>query len=357
MAPAVRLHRGAEADQITIPREEHMTNSYNISRRGFLAGASSISALGLVSGPAMAADYPSRPVTMIVPWGAGGGTDATGRMISALLERRLGQPLNVVNRTGGAGVIGHSAIATAPADGYTLGVVTVEIAMMHHLGLTELTYEDYTPLGLMNADSPAITVAANSDYADIKSLTEAVVNSEPGTFKASGTSQGGIWHLALVGWLQSLGLDGNHVTWVPSEGSAPAMQDLIAGGVDIVTVSLGETKAMVDAGRAVNIALMGSERATSHPDVPTLIETGAADFALASWRGICGPKDMPAEVAEAVSAALAEIAVDPEFVEFMNGRGFNIRYMDAAAHGQMIAEADTQMGETMVAAGLIEQPA
>ncbi len=330
-----------------------MTNFDKTSRRGFLAGAAAISGLGALGAPAWAQSYPGRPVTMIVPWGAGGGTDATGRMISALLEKRLGQPFNVVNRTGGAGVIGHSAIATAPADGYTLGVVTVEIAMMHHLGLTELSYQDYTPLGLMNADSPAITVSANSDYQDIAALTEAVKASAPGTFKASGTSLGGIWHLALVGWLQSLGLEGDHVTWVPSEGSAPAMQDLIAGGVDIVTVSLGETKAMVDAGRAVNLALMGSERASSHPDVPTLIETGAADFALATWRGICGPKDMPQEAADTVAAALAEIAQDPEFTEFMTGRGFNIRYLDPQAHGQMMAEADGQMGATMAAAGLI----
>ncbi|QUS37258.1 twin-arginine translocation signal domain-containing protein (plasmid) [Falsirhodobacter algicola] len=325
-----------------------------MTRRGLLKGAAATSAMALVSAPAWAADYPTRPVTMIVPWGAGGGSDACGRIISALLERRLGQPFNVVNRTGGAGVIGHSAIATAPADGYTLGLVTVEIAMMHHLGLTQLTYEDYTPLGLMNADSPAITVSSRSDYTDIASLTEAIRTSKPGTFKASGTSQGGIWHLALVGWLQSLGLEGNHVTWVPSEGSAPAMQDLIAGGIDIVTVSLGETKAMVDAGRAVNVALMGSERASSHPDVPTLIESDAGDFSLATWRGVCGPKDMPQEAADKVAAALAEIAVDPEFVDFMNGRGFNITYLDPQAHEQMMAEADEQLAKTMAAAGLIQ---
>ncbi|QPM92404.1 tripartite tricarboxylate transporter substrate binding protein [Pseudooceanicola algae] len=332
-----------------------MTDFAKTTRRGLLKGAAAASALGLVGAPAWAADYPTRPITMIVPWGAGGGTDATARIISALLERRVGQPINVVNRTGGAGVIGHSAIATAPNDGYTLGLVTVEIAMMHHLGLTELTNEDYTPLGLMNADSPAITVAANSDYTDIESLTDAIIASEPGTFKASGTSQGGIWHLALVGWMKSLGLAGDHVTWVPSEGSAPAMQDLIAGGIDIVTVSLGETKAMVDAGRAVNVALMGSERASSHPDVPTLIESGSADFALATWRGVCGPKDMPQEATDAISAALAEIAVDPEFVDFMNGRGFNIAYLDPEAHTAMMAEADAQMAETMAAAGLLRE--
>lgn len=330
-----------------------MTNFNKPNRRQILAGATALGGLGLMPGAALADDYPTRPVTMVVPWGAGGGTDATGRMIAALLEKRLGQPFNVVNRTGGAGVIGHSAIATAPADGYTLGLVTVEITMMHHLGLTELSPADYTPLGLMNADSPAVTVSSKSPYQTIGELTEAIKSSEPGTFKASGTGQGGIWHLALVGWLKSLGLEANHVIWVPSEGSAPGMQDLVAGGIDLVTVSLGETKGMVDAGRAVNLALMADQRASSHPDVPTLKESDAGDYMLATWRGVCGPKDMPADAAQAVSAALAEIAVDPEFTDFMGNRGFNILYMDPQAHGDMMATADAQMGDTMRAAGLI----
>lgn len=329
-----------------------MTNFIETTRRRLLNGAVALSALALLPGAVMAADYPSRPLTMVVPWGAGGGTDATARMISALLERKLGQPVNVVNRTGGAGVVGHSAIATAEADGYTLGIVTVEIAMMNHMGLTELTHADYKPLGLMNADSPAVTVSASSEYKDIAALTEAIKASEPGTFKASGTAQGGIWHLALVGWLQSLGLAPNHVTWVPSEGAAPAMQDLIAGGVDIVTVSLGETKAMVEAGRAANLALMSEARAQSHPDLPTLTEAGGGEFALATWRGVAGPRDMPQDVADKVAGALAEIATEAEFVDFMNSRGFAISYLDPAAHADMMAKADAQMAETMAAAGL-----
>ena len=83
------------------------------------------------------ATYPERPITLIVPWGAGGGTDATARIIGTLLEKELGQPVNVVNRTGGSGVVGHAAIASAPADGYTIGLITVEISMMHWQGLTE----------------------------------------------------------------------------------------------------------------------------------------------------------------------------------------------------------------------------
>src|SRR5947209_10076722 len=100
----------------------------------------------LVCGSAAAA-YPERPITLIVPWGAGGGTDATARIIGSLLEKELGQPVNVVNRTGGSGVVGHQAIASAPPDGYTIGLITVEIGMLHWQGLTEINGASYTPIG------------------------------------------------------------------------------------------------------------------------------------------------------------------------------------------------------------------
>src|SRR5690606_10332461 len=120
-----------------------------MNRRSILSLGVAAAAVAMLpfATPAMA-QYPDRPVTIIVPWGAGGGTDATARIIGALLEKELGQPMNVVNRTGGSGVVGHSAIAEAEADGYTLGMATVEIGMMHWQGLTDLTWEAYTPLAL-----------------------------------------------------------------------------------------------------------------------------------------------------------------------------------------------------------------
>src|SRR5215470_13309257 len=111
-----------------------------------------VAALGLAAVGSAAAAWPERPVTLIVPWGAGGGTDATARIIGALMEKELGQPVNVVNRTGGSGVVGHAAIASAAPDGYTIGLITVEINMMHWQGLTDLTYKSYTPVALVNAD-------------------------------------------------------------------------------------------------------------------------------------------------------------------------------------------------------------
>ena len=118
-----------------------------VTRRALLA----LSLVAAASG-AMAQSWPDRPITMIVPWGAGGGTDAVARMIASLVERDLGQPVNVVNRTGGSGVVGHSAIASAAPDGYTIGMITVEITMMHHQKLTELSGASYTPIALVNLD-------------------------------------------------------------------------------------------------------------------------------------------------------------------------------------------------------------
>src|SRR6186713_608912 len=139
----------------------------------FLHRAAVALAALVVSGVAAAA-YPERPVTLIVPWGAGGGTDATARIIGTLLEKDLGQPVTVVNRTGGSGVVGHSAIATAAPDGYTIGLITVEIGMMHWQGLTDLSGASYTPIGLVNLDPAGLQVRVDSPYKSVKDLTDAI---------------------------------------------------------------------------------------------------------------------------------------------------------------------------------------
>src|SRR5258706_15689045 len=133
-----------------------------------------IAALLCVAAAAAHAQYPQRPVQVIVPWGAGGGTDATARIIAVLLEKELKQPFNVVNRTGGSGVVGHDAIAKATPDGYIIGMITVEITMRHHVGRTPLTYKDYTPIGLGNPDAAAINVRAEAPSKSGKDLRAAI---------------------------------------------------------------------------------------------------------------------------------------------------------------------------------------
>jgi tripartite-type tricarboxylate transporter receptor subunit TctC len=324
-----------------------------INRRTILKGAAAAGATGLVARPAIGqAQWPTRPVTMICPWGAGGGTDATARIVAQLMEKDLGQPFNVVNRTGGSGVVGHQAIASAAPDGYTLGMLTVEISMMHHQGLTELKPTSYTPLALMNEDPPGVQVNASSPYKDIKALAEAIKAAPPGKLKASGTGQGGIWHLALIGWLVAMGLKPDHVAWVPSNGAAPGMQDLAAGGVDIVTCSVPEARAMIDAGKAKALAIMAKERNPQFKDVPTLNETLGINYSVGAWRGIAGPKGLPAEVQTKAIASLKKAFDSKEYQDFMNSRGFGMKFADQAGFTKFMDEGDKAMAAAMKAAGL-----
>ena len=322
-----------------------------MTRRVFSKSLLALS-LGLtLVGSAVAQSYPSRPITMVVPWGAGGGTDATARIVAALMEKEMGQPVNVVNRTGGNGVVGHSAIATAPADGYTIGMITVEISMMHWAGLTELNPKEYTPLALMNIDPAAVTVRADSPYKTVNDLMNAV-KANPGKFKASGTGQGGIWHLALAGMLKDQKLDVSAAPWVPSNGAAPAMNDLAAGGIEFVTCSLPESRALIDAGKARPLAVMATQPSGLYPNVPTLKAATGSNWTIGAWRGIAGPKGLPADVQAKLGSVLKKIYDSQDYQGFMQQRGFGVIYADSKGFEQFMAKGDADMGVVMKSLGL-----
>jgi len=310
-------------------------------------------AAALTIGAAQAQTYPARPITLIVPWGAGGGTDQTARIIGTLLEKDLGQPVNVVNRTGGSGVVGHAAIAEAPADGYTIGLITVEITMMHHQGLTKLNQSNYTPLGLMNMDPAGVSVRADAPYKTVNDVL-AAIKANPGKFKASGTGQGGIWHLALAGMLNSNRIDPMAAPWVPSQGAAPGLNDLVAGGVEFVTCSLPEARALIEAGKVRPLAIMADQPAKLFPNVPTLKAATGSNWTVGAWRGMAGPKGMPADVTAKLSAAFKKIYDSKDFQDFMNQRGFGLLYMPPDQHATFMEQGSKGMGEVMKAVGLVK---
>ena len=297
------------------------------------------------------AQYPQRPVQLIVPWGAGGGTDATARIIAALLEKELKQPFNVVNRTGGSGVVGHDAIANAAPDGYTIGLITVEITMMHHVGLTKLKHSDYTPIGLVNADPAAINVRSDSPYKSVKDLL-AAIKANPGKMKASGTGQGGIWHLAIAGLLKEQGIDPNALPWVPSNGAAPGMQDMIAGGVDVVPCSIPEARPMIDAGKARALVIMDPQPPALYPNVPTLQKELGSKWAIAAWRVIAAPKGIPADAQKTLVTSLKKVYDSKEYKEFMASRGFGVVWADPAETAKFMAASDANLGAALKAVGL-----
>ena len=297
------------------------------------------------------AQYPNRPLTLIVPWGAGGGTDAVARFIASLMEKDLGQPVNVVNRTGGSGVVGHSAIAGAPPDGYTIGMITVEITMMHHQKLTELDPTSYTPIALVNLDPAGFQVRADSPYKTMGDVL-AAVKANPGKFKASGTGQGGIWHLALAGMLSDAKVDPASVPWVPSNGAAPGLQDLAAGGVEFVPCSLPEARALIEAGKVRSLAVMDERRAALFPNVPTLKEATGSSWTTGAWRGIAAPKGLPKDLQAKLEASVKKAFDSKDYKDFMTQRGFGTLWGNSDEFARFMAKGDTDMKAVMTAVGI-----
>jgi len=323
---------------------------------GLFSGAvlAATSLFGLKAAEA-AAPYPTRPITLIVPWAAGGGTDAVARILASVMERELGQPVNVVNRTGGNGVVGHQAIAMSKPDGYTIGLLTVEINIMHHLGLTDLTYAAYRPIGLVNTDPASVQVATNGRFNTIKDVLDGVKAASP-QLKFSGTGQGGIWHVAMAGMISKAGLPLANAIWVPSAGAAPAYQELAAGGLDVVVSSLPEGAAMISAGRAKSVVVMADKRLPEAPDVPTLKEATGLDWTVASvWRGIATPKGVPDDIAVKLEATLRKAFDSKEYEDFMKQRGFGRTWLPAAEFGPFMAEKDKVFGEVLKSTGLVKE--
>src|SRR5512134_3496193 len=315
-----------------------------------LAAASIVAAA--LAAPA-AAQYPNRPITLVVPWGAGGGTDATARILASIMEKELKQPVSVVNRTGGNGVVGHSAIAEATPDGYTIGLITVEIGMMHWQGLTKLTGASYTPLGLVNADPAGLQVRADSPYKTAKELVDAI-KANPGKLKASGTGQGGIWHLSIAGMLKTLNVDPATVPWVPSNGAAPGLQDLVAGGVEVVPCSIPEARSLIDAGKVRSLAIMDADPPSLYPNVPPLKKALGTDWTMAAWRGMAAPKGIPKDVEAKLVDAVKKAYDSADYKKFMTDRGFGVIYMPPAEFAKFMEKSSNDLGATMKAVGIVK---
>ncbi|MBO6921967.1 tripartite tricarboxylate transporter substrate binding protein [Boseongicola sp. H5] len=305
----------------------------------------------LTAGGAAVADYPERPVTVIVPWSAGGGTDATGRIIATMLEERLGQPFNVVNRTGGGGIVGHTAIKDAEPDGYTIGIITTELSMYDAVGSADLTHEDYSLVALYNADPSAVFVKADSDFQTIEDLADAV-RTDPQAIQASGANFGGVNHLSWVSMVQGLGLDGGQSNWVPTEGGAPALQLLASGAIDVAVVQFPEAQALLEAGEIRALATLGNEPNPRHPDVPPINEALGVDFAIAGWRGLGGPEGMPEDVVAALTDAMEDILASDSFRSQMGQLNYGVVWAGGADFADYLENRAEAFGAAISSAGI-----
>ena len=249
--------------------------------------------------------WPSRPVTLIVPFAAGGGTDVVARLIADDLQREYGKPFNVLNRDGGGGVVGHNAIATASPDGYTIGLATFALTTYKWFGSSDITYEQFTPIALFNIDATAILVNEQSPYKNLQQLIDAI-KKNPGSLKMA-TPVGAGHHLAFSSLLDKLQINPNNVNTVPVTGGAVILPELAANGVDIGPSTLPESVGMIEAKRVRPLATLSRERSSAFPDVPTVKEAVGIELVGGTWRGIVGPKGMDQAIVDKLAASIKRI--------------------------------------------------
>ncbi|CAG7633104.1 hypothetical protein PAESOLCIP111_03446 [Paenibacillus solanacearum] len=295
------------------------------------------------------ADFPKKAVTLIVPYAAGGGTDATARALAKAAEKHLGQPITVVNKTGGGGAVGMTEGANAKSDGYTVTMATVELTTLPHMGLSPVTYENFKPVALINYDPAAITVRADSQWKTMKEFLD-YAKAHPGELKLGNSGTGAIWHLGAVTLEKGAGVKFNHI---PFEGAGPAITALLGGHVDAVPVSPAEVKAQVDSGKLRTLAINDSKPSEALHGVKTLKEeTGLTVSVAGTWRGIAVPKDTPDDIVKVLSDAFIKGAGEAEFKDYMKKNGLGIEIKDSKAFAQHLKENNELFGKLIPELGL-----
>ncbi|MFT3718865.1 tripartite tricarboxylate transporter substrate binding protein [Pseudorhodoferax sp.] len=301
------------------------------TRRQALAAVAALGALP-VAGLAQAA-YPGKPIELIVPFAAGGGTDVLARALAEAARPHLGQSLIVVNRAGASGGVGWAELVNARPDGYKLAIVTVEITMIPHLGVVRFTADDVHPIARLNADPATIAVRADSPHATLEALL-AAARKAPGDLRVGNAGPGSLGHLAAAALEDKAGVQLNHV---PFRGANPAVLDLLGGHIEAVAVTPVEVATYVQAGKIRPLAVMAEQRiAAGWEQVPTLKERGI-DLVVGGWRGLAAPKGTPPEVLAVLREAMAKTLREPALRDTMAKQNMGEGYLDEAAFKALIA--------------------
>lgn len=296
-------------------------------RRALLAAAVCILAAPAV---ALAQAYPTKPVELVVPYPAGGGTDVLARAFALAAVKHLPQPLVVVNKPGAAGAIGWADVLNGREPGYKVAVLATDLMTQPNMGLTKITYEDFTPIARLNYDPAAITVRADAPWKTVEEFVEAA---KKGDFRIGNGGNGSTWHLAAAAIEDKTGAKFNHI---PFAGANPAALSLLGGHIEAITVSAAEVYPHVAAGKLRLLAVMSDTRPKGFETVPTLKEKGL-DIQIGTWRGLAVPKGTPADVVAALRGATAKTMQEPSIREALEKQNMGYAYAEGDAYGAVMA--------------------
>lgn len=297
-----------------------------LSRRQVLTRAAALLPASALLSPhawAQNAAYPSRPIELIVPAGAGGGTDVLARIFSDVARKHISQPISVVNRPGASGMIGHGEMINAKPDGYKIAMIFAEIVIVPHLGLTKLSYEDFIPIAQLNADPAAVTVRADAPWKTIEEFLTAS-KEKNGGMSMGNSGSGSIWHLAAAALEEKANVKFNHVSF---GGAAPAVLSMLGGHLDAVAVSPGEVATHVQGGKLRTLAVAADKRVKGFDTVPTFIERGIP-VSLGTWRGLAAPKGTPPEVIATLATMARKCADEPALKDGLDRLSMGWAYAD-----------------------------
>ncbi len=294
-------------------------------RRRLLAFAPAAACAALARGAA-AQSFPSRTIEVVVPVAPGGGTDIVARAFAEVARKYLPQPVVVLNRPGASGAIGMQEVLNARPDGYKVGLVYSDLAILPGLKRVRFSSDDFHMIALLNADPGAVVVPADSPWASIEDMI-AEAKRRPGTVKLGNSGPGSIWHMAAAAMEDKVGAEFLHV---PFTGSAPGLAALMGRHVDAVATSPGEASAYVQGGRMRLLAVMAGQRDAGFPDVPTLQERGF-DVSVGVWRGLAVHRATPAPVVAVLTDAARRTAEDPAFREALARASLTFAYADGEA--------------------------
>lgn len=296
------------------------------SRRQFIHSLAALAATPAL--PAMAqapaGAWPQRPIELIVPFAAGGGTDVLARALAEVARKHLPQDLIVLNRAGASGAVGWTELANARPDGYKIGIITVELTMIPHMGLTKISSDAVLPVARLNADPATIAVRADSPYRSIEELIAAARKDEAAV-RIGNAGPGSLGHLAAAALQDKVGVKFNHA---PYRGANPAVLDLLGGHIEAVAVTPVEVATYVAAGKIRPLAIMAEQRIQAGWEaVPTLKERGI-DLLIGGWRGLAVPRNTPDAVVQTLRKAMALTLKDPVLRETMAKQNMGEGYLD-----------------------------
>jgi tripartite-type tricarboxylate transporter receptor subunit TctC len=286
--------------------------------------------LFVLSAAAGAQDYPTKPITMIVPFPPGGVADIVGRPLAAAMEKTLKQPVIVVNRAGAGGAVGMTAAAKSAPDGYTVLTTLSSISIFpvsDPLNGKPAPYElsDFAPIALLTADPTILVVRADGPYKTIKEFI-AYAKANPGKINYSSSGVYGTLHVAMEMFANAAGIELFHV---PYQGGGPALQALLGGQVQALASGPSPAAAQMKAGKVLALAGWGDKRVSVLPEVPTFKELGFKDVEFYIWSGLVVPAGTPQAAQRKLREAVRAAVKDEAFAGAMTKVGSPVTYLDA----------------------------